>query len=211
MRRATLRHAGFTMIEMTIALAGTVIIFALVMFGTNRAFDTWEGTVASAEIERMANQSMDRMISVLADASTTTIAEDLSAPDGGSTITFQQRTGFASGSVVWGPKTVLQWASDPDDPRDDKDNDGDGLIDEGEILMTDADGQRVVIARNVTEFLQGETDDSKDENGNGLEDEQGLCFELDGALLVIRLTLSKRGADGEIVTRSSEGSIRLLD
>jgi hypothetical protein len=181
------------------------------MIGTQSAFGTWQGTVSGTEVARNANSAMDRMASILADAGLTTIADDLSAPTGASGFTFQVRKGYADGAITWGPATTLAWVSDPMDPRDDVDNDGDGLVDEGEILLTDTNGLRAVLVRHVTEYLDGESDGGGDDNGNGLEDEQGLSFELDGNRLHIRLTLAKVGADGELVTRSAESVLRLLD
>ena len=211
MMRSRSSRSGFSLLEMAIAASGTVVLFGLVAVGTQRAFGTWQGTVSGTEVARNANSAMDRMVSVLADAGLTTIADDLAAPTGGSGLSFQVRKGFASNNVVWGPVTSITWASDDGDPRDNVDNDGDGLVDEGQVLMTDENGMTAVLVRNVTEYLDGETANNTDDNGNGLEDEQGLSFELDGNRLRIRLTLSKVGADGQTVTRSAESVVRLLD
>jgi len=199
------------LVETPIALSGTAIIVGLAAIGTTRAFGTWRGTVTATEVEFAANAATDLIVGNLADAGLTTIADDLSAPVGGSSVTFRVRNGIASGAVTWGAETTIAWESDPGDARDGVDNDGDGLVDEGQVVMTDDDRGTVVLVRNVPEFLDGETADNSDENGNGLIDEQGLSFELDGRRLQIRLTLSKVGADGELVTRSVETSLRLLD
>jgi len=209
--RSRRSRRGISLVETTIALSGTVMIIGLVSVGTGRAFDTWRSTVSGTEAELSAGLAVDRIVSRLTDAGLTTIADDLSAPAGGSSVTFQARNGFASGAITWGPETTIAWVSDPGDPRDDVDNDGDGLVDEGQIMMTDSDHGSVVLIRNVTEYLERETDDNSDENGNGLIDEQGFSLELDDDLLHIRLTIAKRGANGEMVTRSSESSLRILN
>lgn len=205
------RQSGFSVMEMAIAASGTVVLFGIVAIGTQRAFGTYQGTVSATEVERNANAAMDRMVSLLADAGLTTIADDLSAPTGASGFTFQVRKGYASGAITWSPATTLSWESDPNDPRDDVDNDGDGLVDEGRVMVSDANGLQAVICNNVTEYLDGETADTGDQNANGLEDEQGLSFVLEENRLTIRLTLAKVGADGETVTRSAESVLRLLD
>ncbi len=204
-------RAGLSLFEVMVAVTGTLVVFGLVATGTTRAFDTWKGTVSGTEVERTANNAMDRMVATLADAGLTTIADDLSAPTGGSEFSFQVRKGYTAGAVTWGPVTKIAWVPDPGDARDNVDNDGDGLVDEGEVVMSDATGRHVVIVRNVAEFLDGETEDNTDENGNGLTDEQGLSFEIEGRRLHIRMTLAKVGADGETVTRSAESVLRLLD
>lgn len=211
MRMLRRRCAGLSAIEMAVAVSGTAVLFGLVAIGTDRAFDTWQGTVSGTEVERTTNSAMDRMVGILADAGLTTIADDLSAPTGGSAMTFRVRTGYAGGAVVWGPATTIGWTSDPNDPRDDADNDNDGLVDEGQVVMSDTTGLNAVLVQNVAEYLDGETDASGDQNGNGLEDEQGLSFELSGERLTIRLTVCRVGADGKLVTRSAESALRLLD
>jgi len=205
------RQSGISVVEMAIAVSGTVVLFGIVAIGTQRAFGTYQGTVSATEVERNANVAMDRMVSLLADAGLTTIADDLSAPAGSSGFSFRVRKGYSGGAITWSPETRIYWESDPNDARDDVDNDGDGLVDEGRVMMADANGLEAVICNNVTEYLDGETSASGDQNSNGLEDEQGLSFVLEDNRLTIRLTLAKVGADGETVTRSAESVLRLLD
>ena len=49
----------------------------------------------------------------------------------------------------------------------------------------------------VRPLLEGEIQNGKDDNGNGLIDEQGLTFVIDGRAIRMRLTI---GRDGESVT-----------
>lgn len=205
------RQRGFSIIELMLAMAGTVVIFGIVVLGTQRAFGTWRATVSDTELERIAVRSLDRVVATLADASIATIADDLAAPTGGASITFQAFGPAADGTATLGPAVTFAWSSDPNDPEDGADNDGDGLVDEGRIVRTDTTGNSVVLVQNVTAYLDGETSNSMDDNGNGLIDERGFCFELDGRELTVRLTLSKRNAEGEIVTRSAESAVRLRE
>jgi hypothetical protein len=59
-----------------------------------------------------------------------------------------------------------------------------------------------VWANGVSEYLHGETRDNTDQNGNGLVDEQGLCFDFDGTSVIVRLTLAARDASGVTLTRT---------
>lgn len=49
--------------------------------------------------------------------------------------------------------------------------------------------------------------DGVDNNGNGLIDEEGLSFELDGSTLIIRLALEKVDHKGRTHTVSNETSV----
>jgi hypothetical protein len=98
---------------------------------------------------------------------------------------------------TFGPVTRIEWRPDPNDPTDGADNDGDGLVDEGEIVISrnfgSAGQQDTVIATSVPRLLLGELPNGADDNGNGLQDEAGLSFELlaDGSVRV-RLTVQAR-------------------
>jgi hypothetical protein len=67
----------------------------------------------------------------------------------------------------------------------------------------------VVLARGVPERLEGETENGEDDNGNGLVDEPGLCFALEGTELSVRLTVARRLANGGPVVRQSAETVVL--
>ena len=52
-------------------------------------------------------------------------------------------------------------------------------------------------------------EDSVDNNGNGLVDERGLCFEMSGQLLTIRVTLLRVAEDQSVVSWTGTGSVAL--
>jgi hypothetical protein len=118
----------------------------------------------------------------------------------------------ADGSITWETRR-LQHQYDPDDANDGLDNDGDGLIDEGRVVLIrdsgGADEQTVVLCSDVREYLEGESADGTDQNGNGLIDERGLCFELAAGRLTIRLTLEVLDAEGRHATRTVETTVHL--
>ena len=92
------------------------------------------------------------------------------------------------------------------------DNNGNGLIDEGRLVLTENAGltnDRRVITRWVAELLEGELDDGLDNNGNGLVDEPGFLVERIGESLIVRVTLQKRDAEGRLMTRTARTSVRL--
>jgi type II secretory pathway pseudopilin PulG len=210
-RLARRRIGGFSLVELLVALAGTAAVFGIVVLGTNRAFGTWKATVKETEVERLAARSADRVVAMLSDASLATIADDLAAPNGGSSITYQAFGPAADGTATLENSVTLSWVADASDAADGVDNDGDGLTDEGTIVRTDASGARTELVRNVAGYLDGETNNSIDDNGNGLIDERGFCLELDGRRLTVRLTLQALDEDGSVVSKSAESVVRLRD
>ena len=98
-----------------------------------------------------------------------------------------------NGAVVWGdPEEIsganaqVVWSQNPGDP----------------------DERRVVWSNVVRPFLEGEIQNGTDDNQNGLIDEKGLNFTLQGNRVTIRLTLERArnaGSDlcGRLMTRVS--------
>jgi hypothetical protein len=77
--------------------------------------------------------------------------------DGASTrsIWFQRVAGIDDTSVppaiIYDPPSYVRFVSDGQDPLDQRDNDGDGLVDEGHVMIRVADGDQA-IAGNVIHF-----------------------------------------------------------
>jgi hypothetical protein len=67
-----------------------------------------------------------------------------------------------------------------------------------------AEERRVVWTTLVSPLLEGEEVNGVDDNGNGLIDEDGLSFVLEGQRIVIRLTLRRPEVDGRTVQQTVE-------
>lgn len=67
--------------------------------------------------------------------------------------------------------------------------------------------RRVVWTNLVQPLLEGEVMNGIDDNGNGLVDEEGLSFVLDGDAVRIRLSLQRPGSQGEPLIRSIESVV----
>ena len=130
-----------------------------------------------------------------------------------SSVEFRTCTGVAGGAATWTNDKRIAFAYDPGEVDDGLDNDGDGLADEGQLVLTLDVGlateQSVVLTSYVRELLEGELPNGNDDNGNGLLDEGGVSFELVGQTLMMRLTLEKRDTDNNLLTRTVETGIRL--
>ena len=87
-----------------------------------------------------------------------------------------------------------------------------------ERISLDEPGRRVVceedldteLERSTTwtnvarPFLEGELPNGVDDNGNGLVDERGLTFTLDGNSVRIRLTMERDGPGDETILKTVE-------
>ena len=210
------RRAGFTLIEamITLTLVG-VVLGSVVTIGVSGANAFRTGTVRNG-IESNARRTLDQLTRELLTArrgSTNALPE---SPDWDNQLLFDRFDGVsaADGSLSWMPMRIAFQYEDGE-VDDGADNDGDGLIDEGEIVLTrdwgGANPVAVTLCRNVREFAEGETLDGADENGNQLVDERGFSLERDGDYLTIRLTVERFDADGRLMTSSQETSIWIRD
>lgn len=112
------------------------------------------------------------------------------------------------------PTESLVLESDPADPDDGIDNDGDGLIDELRLVWYSnrgVAGERMrVLANGVTESLEGELPGNLiDDNGNGLVDERGVAFAFRDGRIHFWMTLRRVAKNGVAATRTVERTIAL--
>ncbi len=67
--------------------------------------------------------------------------------------------------------------------------------------------EKVVWSKLVSPFLEGEVANGVDDNNNGLVDEKGLSFVLDGNALTIRLTLRMPSHHGDDLVHTVETTV----
>ncbi len=94
---------------------------------------------------------------------------------------------------------------------DGKDNDQDGLIDDCMVVLTRdlglATQNSTVLVGNVSRYLEGESRNNQDDNGNGLKDEGGFCIVRQDNSLIIRLTVLGRDSERRLSRNTSQTSI----
>lgn len=207
-------NAGFTLVEMTISavILSMMMGFVLMVQTTGQAAADQAGL--QDEADARLTRALERASGELRPVVDTTIWEDLEGLDSGATqVTFQGLESLVGGVATLGPVKRLEIELETSEVLDDADNDGDGLIDEGALYLTQdlggGDEQRVLLCRGVLEYYTGETLDLTDENGNGLIDEGGFHVVREGDRLIIRLALEVARSDGSRVVRSGETSIRI--
>ena len=185
-------RSGFTLVEAAIALAllAIVMVNTLTLLDTNRKND--EANAEQLELQLLASQTLDRMVLALVEADQELTIPQNAAPFSASLINYQTSLGMEAGieilsdpSRIWLETDAEQviWTLEPGEP----------------------DEKRVVWGRHVSDFLIDEVGaNNLDDNANGLEDEEGLSFNIEESSVLIRLTLRKTDQNGKEITASAE-------
>ncbi len=206
------RRAGFTLIE-TMAAIG---VLSIVLVPTGMLLVTGSGLHREAAGQRAAafgsQRTADRIVEALEGTRMDSVTTFPQTPLWDDVLDVERVADvtLADGTVTYGTVRI-EWVRDPNEADNGLDDDGDQLVDEGRVQMTidagTASEQVVLLATGVSEFLEGETGDGSDENGNGLADETGFCIARDGNTLTVRLSLERRTSAGETVSDTAEAHI----
>ena len=156
--------------------------------------DTMELVLDSFEDQAM--RVIDQISFAVMGANRATLFPDPESPTYTENVSYQVSLGVEDGEVVWGDTERIEmaaatsqvvWRSNPGEPEE----------------------LRVVWCNLVRPFLEGELNNGIDDNGNGLIDESGLNFTLQGNTVLIRLTLERTDANGKPVEQSVETRVTL--
>lgn len=208
-----LHRRGFTLVEMAISATILFVLLGVVGLAALTGDKAFHVAAAKSEVEARARRVVDRIADQVAMCGATALTPSALAPLGSSTLDFKTPTGLAGSTITWGDTSRIQFQYTTRDPNDGKDNDGNGLVDDGQVVLVQHVGlttqKSTVLVRGVAEFLQGETPNAKDDNSNGLVDEKGLSFDRVGEKLTIRLTLGEKDPEGDLVVRSAQTTIKI--
>ena len=198
------RKAGLTLIEVAIALGLMVIVMSGVALLSSAGADSYSSAAVSSNIDSRSSEVAERLLQELEGVSPTGVMIPAPGLGGTDTLLFQ---------TPWGKLTRIDYQMDTSEVNDGIDNDGDGLIDEGGVVLTrDVGGAgeiSTVICNGVSEYLEGEISNLADDNGNDMDDESGFCLQTIGDLLIVRLTLLDSDGNGHTTSRTVETSIRM--
>ena len=205
------QDAGLTLVEIVIASVLGALLLGGIYSVVSSSTDTYSTEVVGTDLDRVAAKAIQTIADELSMSGEVAAFPRLSAPLSAAGVVLQKSEGWAGSSILWGPTTAITFDQDLNDPDDGLDNDGDGLVDEGLIVLRINPGapneQRVVLARHVREYLEGEVPNGVDDNGNGLVDERGLAISVVGDVWTIRLTVERRSSNGQVLTRTVETSV----
>jgi hypothetical protein len=182
--RAAHARRGLSTLEVLVTVALLAVVAAKVVLVSSSASTASNDDLANIVAEDQARQTLDRIAYSVMGADRENIDPSAQAPAFSSQIRYRLSLGVENGKVVW------------DDPE--------------EILLDGADGKlrwienpgtagarSVVWCDAVRQLLEGELQNGKDDNGNGLIDESGLVFEIEGNAITITLTLERAGKGGK--------------
>ena len=207
-------QAGYTMVEIMISMTVLSVLMSFIFMAQSSGQKVAQRATHEDETQVRLTRTVERVADELRSVIDQTIWEDLTGfVTDSELLTFQAVGSLEGGVVIPGPVTRIAFVPEPGEGRDDIDNDGDGLVDEGTVtLVRDPDGPNeisVILCRNVRAYFDGESLDFEDENGNGLVDEAGFHFQRTGDQLAIRLTIEDVDLRGDVVTQSAEALIRI--
>lgn len=208
--RRTLR-AGFTLVEMAVATAFFLVLMTSAVVAARGGMDAFQSSQDLSDLETRARRALDRAVLELVACGATELDPNPTGDFGTSALTFRTAVGLAGTAPVWSDFTSLAFEYSASEVDDGIDNDGNGLVDEGELVLTrDVGGaeQRIVLCRSVREFLEGEVGDGDDDNGNGVTDERGFNVRRVDNVLFVRLSLEQAVPTGTLV-RTLETAVRI--
>jgi hypothetical protein len=157
------------------------------------AMDLVSEETASMHYEDQARRVMDRIALAVMGSDRDTLLPQVEAMHSDS-IRYSFSLGLEGGQVVWSSpeeihlddsRTEIEWRENPD-----------------------AAGERhVVWTKLVSPLLEGEVVNGVDDNENGLVDEDGLSFVIEGERVIIRLTLRRPEVGGRIVQQTVQSIV----
>lgn len=184
-------RAGWSLIELVLASALVVGVMTKAAFVMNSALGLAGDSTAAMHTEDQARAVMDRIALAVMGSDRGTLLPAIEALHTNN-LSYTFSLGVEDGEIVWSDPEVIrlggssvEWVENP------------GAAEE----------RRAVWTSLVSPLLQGEEVNGVDDNGNGLVDEDGLSFVLDGNRVVIRLTLRRPEVDGRIVEQTVESIV----
>jgi prepilin-type N-terminal cleavage/methylation domain-containing protein len=207
-------RAGFTLLELVIATALLSLVLGAVGLVQMRARDASRAGMGREQVETHCRRTLDRVAEELQGVGHSLLFPDPSTSLGTGSITYQHPTGLSGlGVVTWDTPSSLALQLEPAETDNGIDDDGDGLVDERRLVLTQNVGApnavSTVLCGGIAELGEGETANGLDDNGNGVIDEAGFNVRKVGDLLTIRLTVQGLCGEGQIATTALQTSVVL--
>ena len=183
---------GFTIIELILSIAILLAVVAASSQFLTTTGGALAGGITRSHLASKTNALAERIADELMRAGASTITD----PAGGPAIEYRRTMGHSGGAAQWGSPLRIEYR-----PADDQ------------VVWIRNPGlaseQEVGWATGIRPYLEGETDNGSDDNGNGLVDERGVSFDLDGDVLTIRISMQARDPDGRDIVHTATSSVRL--
>jgi prepilin-type N-terminal cleavage/methylation domain-containing protein len=210
-RSRTLSSSGFTLVELAVATALFLLLMSSAIVAARGGMDAFKSSQDLSDLETRARRALDRAVFELVSCGASELDPNPTGQFGTESLEFRQVVGLAGTTPVFGVPMSLAFEYGSEETDDGIDNDGNGLVDDGLLVLTrDVGGaeQRIVLCRGVREYLEGEVGNGDDDNGNGLTDEAGFNVQRVGDVLFVRLSLEEAVPTGSVV-RTLQTAVRL--
>jgi len=205
---------GFTVVEILIAILMLAVMLAALGIVSLTGRNAYEQATVANKLESSGSRALARACDELTTISGTQMNPVPNGNAGSPVLDFVQAVGFAAGNPIWGPNMRVGLEYETGEVDDGVDNDQDGLIDEGQLVLTrdvaTANPKRVVLVRGISEWATNEVPNNNvDDNANGVTDERGFNMQMIGDVVSLRLWLQAVDSDNQVVTREFLSSVRL--
>ena len=188
------RRAGFTLIEIVIALTILVMVSANILMVTRSTSKAYDSGASMSALDMQLGRTMDRIVLAVMAARKESLDPANPMPLWSPHLTFDQSKGYEDGVEVVGDMERIELVAGPE-----------------QIVWKQrpgaADERKVVWTNWVREYFKDEVNNGLDDDLNGLTDESGLSFTLDGNCVTIRLTLEREGPGHTILKRTQETTV----
>ena len=183
-RRQSRTRAAFTLVEVLIVVSIFVLVsynLYTILGSTTRSY---RSESIGAELDNLARRTVDRIALALIGSRRETLYTTPESPMFTSSLTYEENLGWSEEQIVWSDQRRIAlalvedkvvWIENPGEPNE----------------------RSVVWCNWVRHLLEGEVENGIDDNGNGLVDERGLSFDVDGDSIIIRLTLERAAGEGD--------------
>jgi hypothetical protein len=178
-----------------LALLSLISLMAIMLLRMSRTSEASD--VGAIELEDQARRLLDRISYAIVGTDKEKLFPDPATPIHSSELSYEVVIGVEDGELVWGDPERI--GLEPDDATRLVWNRNPG----------DVDQQRSVWCNVVRPFIAGEIPNGIDDNGNGLVDERGLSFTMEGNMVTIRVTLERMRREGPPLTQVVETTVRV--
>ncbi len=211
MIRSKNNRSGFTLIEFTIAASLLGVVLTSAALVSRQSMQAIRVSQVQSDLEDRGRRGAERLAGMLENTNAIIPAPSPAPLDD---FIFTTITGIdADGDTTSTPPGRIFRRYATGELDDGLDNNGNGLIDEGEVVYTRNSGEpneiSIVLFRGVPELLGGELPNGADDNGNGLVDEPGFSVLQEGDILVIRLSIGAHSLEGEDAVRTIETGVHI--
>jgi prepilin-type N-terminal cleavage/methylation domain-containing protein len=188
-------RAGFTLLEMSVALVLLVVVIGNVYSLLRQSSKAIGAQNSAFDIDTQAQRAMDRITLAIVGASEATLEIPTGAPFYTDKLNYKESLGMQDGAIVSSPQQRIELSN----------------TDGGEVVWIENPGtpeqKRVVWGKNIPPFLKEELDNGIDDNSNGIIDETGLSFVKDGKSITVYLTVKRTTADGHVFQKSLQDTV----